>query len=86
MNMREKIAMRLVALYEQTDGPLDGLTEADAVLDALMEPTENMLEAGWISASDYEDRNPHEGFLIPDNDPVSMFVFRAMIQAAKEGK
>ena len=60
--------------------------DADAVLDALMEPTGNMLEAGWIAASDYEDRNPHEGFSIPDNDPISMFVFRAMIQAAKEGK
>lgn len=60
--------------------------DADAVLDVLMEPTEGMLEAGYIAASDYEDRNPHEGFSIPDSDPISMFVFRAMIQAAKEGK
>lgn len=44
--MRERIAMRLVELYMQNDGPLDGLTEADAVLDELMTPTEGMLEAG----------------------------------------
>jgi len=79
--MREKIAR---AIYHGTprNKPWEQLSaykrgqyvrEADAVLDALKEPTEGMVDAGWDNLPDDESR------FSPSN------IFEAMIQAARDG-
>lgn len=70
-SMREKIAHRLVHLYEQNDGPLDGLTEADAVLEALTEPTAGMQYAALPFVARMH---------------LTRAIFTTMIQAARDGK
>jgi hypothetical protein len=59
-------------------GPYDGFMEADIVLDVLMEPTEEMLDAVCDAGPD----TPHGAFSW--NDAAG--VITAMILAAKEGK
>ena len=82
MNMREKMAK---AIYErwrrdfQDQKPWEETTEdnkgtffpfADAVLDAMLEPTEEVIEAGWGQALD-DKPGP---------------IWQAMIDAIKAGK
>lgn len=74
ISMREKIAERLMRHYAE-GGPWDGFMEADIVLDALSEPTEEMIAYGS------EARKP--GFSKWGN---SRATFVAMIRAAKEGQ
>lgn len=72
MSMRKKIADRIKL---HTTGALwtpEGL--ADAVLDVLMEPTEGMLKASYGIDEYWSDGPDHAA------------VFKAAIQAAKEGK
>lgn len=78
MTMREKIAERLMRHYAE-GGPWDGFMEADIVLDALMEPTTDMIAAGDIAANDMskEDWSPSR---IPER------TWKAMIRAAKENR
>lgn len=85
MNMREKIARAIDSrpfsdnwqesfLFEAWRGEAEAKAyqSADAVLDVLMEPAEEMIDAGTFR-DDGADRTNAEG------------VFVAMIQAAKEG-
>lgn len=83
-SMREKIAMRLIELYRENGGPLDGLTEADAILDALMEPTAGMSEG----ARTYEFAHFAKPGESMRTTPVMMLrqIFIWHIQSAKDGK
>lgn len=96
MNMREKIARAIrdkAAEIEVRKGcdsdPMIHASEfADAVLDALMEPTEDMINAStatpqvrdidWVSAL--------LGTGISSAEDVALASYRAMIQAARDGK
>lgn len=69
--MREKIADRIKLHTTGSFWTAEGL--ADAVLDALMEPTEGMVDAGTARDDGADQTN-------------ALGVFRAMIQAAKEGE
>lgn len=81
MNMRENIAKLLASCdgmhpdavsNDEDEMPIwtTYLDVADSVLEALMEPTQEMIEAGrW-----------------PAEDDGPLACFRAMIQAAREGK
>lgn len=88
MNMREKIARKLlmydmphVDSWQLIDERIrkDYMHRADAVLDALMEPTEEM-----ISAADEAMR--HKVVTGSARIETLKVGFLAMIQAAKEGK
>lgn len=92
MNMREKIALAAFVAqygYEPSDDAFEGpmhprsksgqaLAIADAVLDALTEPTQGMQKAGWCVIGKQDEAS---GDVI-DIGPV----FAAMIQAAKDGQ
>lgn len=80
-SMREKIAERLVQLYTQNDGPLDGFTVADAVLDVLMEPT-----VGMVEVAEGMDDPGSSIFGEPYVSAPHGEAFTAMIKAAKDGK
>lgn len=88
MNMREKIARVLATLdgmhqdavsNDEDETPVWRLylDDADAVLDALMEPTEGMVEESVFAAYHYSDE---------DDKIHNAKAFKAMIQAARDGK
>ena len=90
MNMREKIAERLIQHYAE-GGPWDGFMEADIVLDALMEPTEEMV--GAVARITWETLLPRAGawggHRSIDGVPFRNAARQALVEAAraaKEGK
>ncbi|MFD1944687.1 hypothetical protein [Paradevosia shaoguanensis] len=76
--MREKIAMAILAKVPRGYGmtKAEASDYADAVLDALMEPTQEMNVAGSATSE-----------LTPDEvrPSTAATIFRAMIQAARDG-
>lgn len=89
ISMKEKIARAAYAAQWEGPYPESGvenglaLQVADAVLDALIEPTEGMTKsAPWPFNRD--EHWPHH--ITPSFGYTPERVFRAMIQAARDGK
>lgn len=83
--MREIIAERLARHYVE-GGPWDGFMEADIVLDALMEPTEEMRSVGMDHLLSNGDIYSQDGDQVVIETHVTISFWRAMLRAAKEGK
>lgn len=99
MSMREKIAMRLfeqnglkhadLSTLDQSwrDSPQYHdlfLRQADAVLDALMEPTEGMKEKGAYGPTTLSYGDEDSFYYVSEDDAGE--IFSSMIEAAKEEK
>jgi hypothetical protein len=99
-SMREKIAERLIARRhgecrvtdwqrEAAENPniADALADADAVLDALMEPTKEMILGGNNAIDEHIDFwNYDSGSGYAVESAAAVACLQAMILAAKEGK
>lgn len=84
MSMREKIARALQANGAEGSWT-DLLSDADAALDALLEPTEGMVEDGQVEVNLLENPEPPNAFKFLSNDEV-VLIWQAMVRAAQEGK
>lgn len=98
-SMREKLASKLFKAqhgYEAAEnlfagpyadmGPIGkAMMLADAALDALMEPTEGMIDEGQNEVNLLEAPDPPNAFEFLSTDEVTS-IWQAMVAAAKEGK
>lgn len=85
MSMREKIALAMGRVVANTEVEPRGkwLEAADAVLDALMEPSERMINEGFSEALQCVTQTAYGAGITGD---AAQAVWQAMIRAAKEGK
>lgn len=83
MNMIEKMARAMAALRGFTDGDCDWQNYTDlarTALQAMLEPSEGMLEYGECGPYPHDEEHPGFG------DPMPRQIYVAMIQAALEEK
>lgn len=94
MSMRKKIEAAILDELSDRSGVIDGIDDdiiaeigeacAAAVLDALMEPTDDMQEMG-DHAYNLTGVSGASGFPATSEEHTA-FIWQAMIQAAKDGK